>query len=327
MKKRAFAIGARYLLGGFVAVLLTVIVFATQDDGPRFSAWSEPVNLGSPPNGPLGEWFNFISKDGLSLYFTTDSCVTPTDTYREGYGGWDIFVCQRASVNDPWGPPQNLGPGINTPYNEGGPSISPDGHLMYFASNRPGGFGGNDIYVSRRHNKRDDFGWQLPLKTWAAGSIPAQTKPVRRFSRMMKVPVTSSSTSTQTARAAYGPFDDDGHGNGNDIYASILQPDETFGPAELVEELSTTSMDRQPSIRRDGLEIFFVSNRPGGKGSLDLWVSTRPTTSDPWSEPVNLGAPVNGSLRDAGPALSWDRTSLYFCSDAPRQSAGISTST
>ena len=48
MKKRAFAIGARHLVGGFAAVLLAGLVFATQDDGPRFSEWSEPVNLGPP---------------------------------------------------------------------------------------------------------------------------------------------------------------------------------------------------------------------------------------------------------------------------------------
>ena len=334
MKKRVFALGARYLLAGFAAVLLTVIVFATQDDGPKFSAWSEPVNLGSPPNGPLGEWFNFISKDGLSLYFTTDSCVTPTDTCREGFGGHDIFVCQRACVNDPWGPPQNLGPAINTPYNEGGPSISPDGHFMYFASNRPGGFGGNDIYVSRRHNKRYDFSWRLAQNLGSRhnnrydfGWQPAQNlgSGVNTGANEASPEIFEDDEGTgnitlyfdSNRTGGFGPFTDDGNGNGNDIYASILQPDETFGPAEFVEELSTTSMDRQPAIRRDGLEIFIVSNRPGGRGSLDLWVSTRPTTSDPWSEPVNLGEPINGSLRDAGPALSWDRTSLYFCSVRP----------
>jgi hypothetical protein len=107
---------------------------------------------------------SFISKKGLSLYFTSATCGSDPSPpgCRPGFGGWDIFVCQRATVNDPWGPAQNLGPAINTPYNEGAPSLSVDGHRMYFASNRPGGFGGNDLYVSRRHDKRDDFGWQPP---------------------------------------------------------------------------------------------------------------------------------------------------------------------
>ena len=132
------------------------------DDPPRFSDWSEPVNLGPTVNWPLGEWFSSVTKDGLSLYFTSDGCVVPTPTCRQGYGGWDIFVSQRDTLDDPWGPPQNLGPAVNTPYDEGAPAISHDGHSLYFSSTRPGGFGGNDIYVSRRHNKRDDFGWQLP---------------------------------------------------------------------------------------------------------------------------------------------------------------------
>ena len=313
MKKRAFAIGARYLVGGFAAVLLAVLVFATQDDGPRFSAWSAPVNLGPPANGPGGEYFHFISKDGLSLYFTSDDFVDPvTGYYLEGYGGWDIFVCQRASVNDPWGPPQNLGPNINTEYYEGAPAISRDGHLMYFASTRPGGFGGTDIYVSRRHNMRDDFGWKAPQNLGNGINTPANEANPEIFEDDENTGAIILYFDSNRPSGP-GPYDNIDNFNGNDIYASVLQPDETFGPAELLMELCTSSRERQPSIRRDGLEFFFVSNRPGGLGQLDLWVSTRSTTSDSWSAPVNMGAPINSPDRDGGPALSWDGTSLYFC--------------
>jgi hypothetical protein len=122
-----------------------------------------------------------------------------------------------------------------------------------------------------------------------------------------------------------GPYTDDppAH-NGNDIYASILQSDETFGPAALVTELSTPSFDRHPSVRRDGLEMFLTSNRLGSLGnSLDLWVSTRASRSDPWSAPVNLGltintGPVTGfNGNDAGATLSFDGTTLFFQSVRP----------
>jgi WD40-like Beta Propeller Repeat len=77
-------------------------------------------------------------------------------------------------------------------------------------------------------------------------------------------------------------------------------------------------LDRQPVIRRDGLEVFFASNRsPGGYGGLDLWVSTRPTTSDPWLTPVNVGSMVNTIANEAGSALSFDGTTLYFQSVRP----------
>ncbi len=77
-------------------------------------------------------------------------------------------------------------------------------------------------------------------------------------------------------------------------------------------ELNTASIERQPSISKNGLEIFFASDRPGTLGTLDLWVATRASTSDPWSTPVNLGATVNSSLIEARPALSFDGTTLYF---------------
>jgi Tol biopolymer transport system component len=84
-----------------------------------------------------------------------------------------------------------------------------------------------------------------------------------------------------------------------------------------VVELNSTSVDRQPAIRRDGLEIFFASDRPGTLGALDLWVSTRMSIADPWSTPVNVGAVVNGTQVDARPALSFDGTTLYFQSTRP----------
>ncbi len=104
---------------------------------------------------------------------------------------------------------------------------------------------------------------------------------------------------------------------GNDIYVSQLQPDETFGPAVLVQELSSPYEDAGVTIRRDGLEVIFSSNRPGGVGYDDLWVATRRSTSDPWSEPVNLGPVVNSSKIDGTPELSFDGTTLYFHGPPP----------
>jgi peptidoglycan-associated lipoprotein len=59
--------------------------------------------------------------------------------------------------------------------------------------------------------------------------------------------------------------------------------------------------------------VFLASNRPGSLGGLDLWVSTRASTSDIWSTPVNLGAVVNtAAASEASPGLSFDATELYF---------------
>ena len=98
---------------------------------------------------------------------------------------------------------------------------------------------------------------------------------------------------------------------------STLQADGAFGPAALVRELSSPFRDTRVAIRRDGLEIFLSTGRPGGVGSEDIWVSTRATTLDPWSPPVPLGPVVNSPSFDGGPALSFDGTELYFHSDRP----------
>jgi len=297
----------------FAACILLTTAMAA-DDPLRFSPWSEPVNLGPNVNTDLGEFFSCISKDGLSLYFTATAnpkSIPP----RFSYGGWDIYVCQRATVDDPWGPAQNLGPTINTQYDEVGPNLSIDGHRMYFASNRPGGFGGNDLYVSRRHNKRDDLGWQPPENLGAAVNTDANESHAAIFEDDDTGVITLYFDSNRPSGP--GPYTDDTVHNGTDIYTSLLGPDEIFGPATLVAELSTPYADRRVAIRRDGLELFLSSDRPGRLGVIDLWVSTRASTSDSWSMPTNLGPVINGPGNTAGAALSFDATTLYFQASKP----------
>ena len=69
--------------------------------------------------------------------------------------------------------------------------------------------------------------------------------------------------------------------------------------------------------QRDGLELIIASNRLGTLGGLDLWVTTRASTSDPWSTPVHLGPVLNSAAVEAGVALSSKGTALYFHSDRP----------
>jgi len=103
------------------------------------------------------------------------------------------------------------------------------------------------------------------------------------------------------------------------IWVSTLGDDGLFGPAVLVPELSSQYNDTRMAIRRDGLEFFLASTRPNGRiGKNDIWVSTRDSTLELWSTPVNLGSTINypGYVTGA-PALSWDGTTLYFYSDRP----------
>ena len=200
---------------------------------------------------------------------------------------------------------------MNTAYTEASPTLSVDGHRLYFTSDRPGGFGGSDIYVSRRHNKRDDFGWQFPENLGSGVNSSANDAQPFIFEDDESGIITLYFASNRSGGAG-----------GDDIYASTLQSDETFGLAVPVVELNTSSDDRSVTIRQDGREIIFMSNRPGsilnrqGAPSYDLWASTRATTSDPWSSPVNLDPlgliGINTGRHDGGPSLSFDGTALYF---------------
>ncbi len=102
-----------------------------------------------------------------------------------------------------------------------------------------------------------------------------------------------------------------------DIYVSTLRLDGLFGRPALVWEVDSPFRDTRTAIRRDGLEMFITSNRPGGLGANDVWVSTRETTLDAWSTPVNLGPPINTAAAEGGPALSCDGTTMYFFSERP----------
>lgn len=260
--------------------------------------WSAPVNLGPPVSSASNDQGPFISRDGLSLYFVSNRAG--------GLGGQDIYVSHRATVVDPWGPPQNLDAPINTTSNDASPTLSTDGHLLYFHSNRTGGFGLNDLYVSRRKDKRDDSGWRAPENLGSEVNTPGNERGLTLFE--------DDETGTITV---YFDSDRPGGLGGVDIYVTTLNADGSFGPAVLVSELSSPSNDLLPGIRRDGLEIFLDSDRPGTFGLRDIWVSARARASDVWSVPVNLGPGFNSAALDVRAALSFDCTTLYFSSARP----------
>lgn len=269
----------------------------------RFSDWSAPVTLGAPVNTAFAEQNPEISKDGLSLYFQCLDCPG-------GYGAVDIWVSERASVDDPWGPPQNLGPSINTTANDGAPALSSNGRRLFFHSDRTGGVGGFDIYVAQRHDKRDNLGWQAPINMGA----PINTTANEQGPAYVKGAASqgeSDDDADETASLYFNSNRPGGLGK-TDIYTIALHADGTFGVPMLVEGINTPAAESATSIRRDGLELFLASDRVGGFGGVDVWVATRGSTSDPWSTPVNLGQPINSDKNDGGPALSFDATSLYF---------------
>jgi Tol biopolymer transport system component len=265
---------------------------ASRDYGP----WEQAVRVKSIPgtdpsfNGAALDGCPFISRDGRTFYMASNR--------PGGLGGIDIWVSRRASVDDPWGAPANVGAPVNSAANDFCPTISRDGHLFYFVSNREDGCGGDDIYTTRL---RPD-GWD-PVENLGCGvnSSANEASPFPLPERAEGPVLYFSST-----RSGAG-----------DLFRSVSHGGVFGTPEALAGVNSSTANDGQPSLRRDGLEIFFFSTRPGGLGMQDLYSASRASVKESWSTPVNLGPLVNSPAPDTRPSLSWDGTTLYFGSGRP----------
>jgi serine/threonine protein kinase len=120
--------------------------------------WGPFTNLGGVVNSAYQESFPCVSPNGLELFFSgrEEELARPG-----GCGESDLWITRRATRSDPWGEPVNMGPVINSAYLDARPSISPDGLLLFFDSERPGGFGHFDLWVTRRSTI--DTPWTEPV--------------------------------------------------------------------------------------------------------------------------------------------------------------------
>ena len=270
----------------------------------RFGEWSAPVNLGSLVNSPFDDISPHVSKNGLSLYFASTRTA-------DSFGGEDIWISRRATDGDPWGMAVNVGPMINASSNERAPALSRDGHFLFFNSDRPGGFGGSDIWVSWRAHIHDDFGWEEPVNLGAAINTAA-------FEGGAAFLESDGAGRPQLYFVSNRP----GGAGMQDIYVSTMSGG-WFGPSVRVAELSSQHSDLSPAIRHDGLEILIGSNRPGTLGLNDLWVATRRTIFDVWSDPVHLGFVINSASNETFPSLSSGGRTLLFNSNRSDSVGGL----
>jgi hypothetical protein len=268
---------------------------------PKSSAWSAPVHLGAVVNSNSNEQGPTISRNGLSLFFGSARA-------DGSLGDLDIWVSQRGCIADPWSAPVNV-LALNSTAFDALPSLSPDEHWMFFTSTRLGGSGSADLWAAYRADRHNDFGWEPPVNLGpGVNSAVFDAAPELTRKRGQVGPL------LYFARGAniMAPLD---------IYVSEVAADGSFGAPLPVAELNSAASDARVSVRRDGLELFFYSNRPGS-GLNDLWTSVRQRITDPWSAPVNVGAPVNTPSMEMHPELSWDRRTLYFVSNRPGGSVG-----
>jgi tetratricopeptide (TPR) repeat protein len=197
------------------------------------TGWSKAYNAGAPLNTPQNEGAQTLSSDGKYMYFT--ACSRPG-----GYGRCDIWYS--ALDGNTWSEPSNIGPHINTEYWEAQPSVSANGKMLFFISNRPGGIGGMDIWYS----KSDKSG------NWSEAK--------------------------------------------------------NIGPT-----INTKNDEMSPFIHFDGKTLYFSSNGRVGMGGFDIYV-TRMNEDSTWSEPADLGYPINTYNDEMGLIIDASGQQAYFSS-------------
>ena len=117
-----------------------------------FGDWSAPINPGPPLNTPSNDNYAVLSKDQLTIYFTSNR--------PGGLGLDDLWFATRESVDSPWRDPQNMA-SINTAYIDSLPFLSQNEHVLYFYSTRPGPCGATasgpgDIWMARRRSREEE---------------------------------------------------------------------------------------------------------------------------------------------------------------------------
>ena len=305
-------------------VPLGLLLLAGTASAQGFGPWSQPVNLGPAINSAADDMHPALSKDGLSLYFSSNR--------PGGAGGLDLWVSQRDSVDSPWQQPQNQAM-LNTHFDEHAANLTMDGHWMFFYSTRPGGCNGGDsaeLWASHRHNRHDALAWEPPINLGCTLNVPGADEGAPAFWR-------DEDTLYLYFARNFTPADP----NGFQIYLSTCTEElnecneqRLWSPAEYVTELNSPGhRTTKTGIRqRDGLEMIVTSNRTGTTGAIDLWVATRASAHDPWRIPVNVNldnqdkclqagiAPescpsVNTTANDGAAALSWDGKTMLLYSN------------
>lgn len=203
---------------------------------------------------------------------------------------------------------QNLGPQINTKYPEYVPLISADESVLIFTSRRPSTTGGKisiddeqyfeDIYVSYR---QESGGWSAPKSI-------SENINTKKHDACIGLSPDGQKLFIYKARRNLGKI-------AGDIYVSHLDGEEWQEPIKLGENINTAfGWEPSASISADGKTLYFVSDRPGGYGGTDIYVSTLNSDGE-WGEAQNMGETINTPDNDDAPFIHVDGKTLYFSSE------------
>ncbi len=268
-------------------------------DAPlRSILWEPPALLDGPLNQVRNNRDASISVDGRMIVLARE--------FSEN--NYDLYISR--NVDDVWSPPLPIEE-INSPYNEKGPELSHCGRFLFFSSDRPGGFGGYDIWYSYREGNR----WSRPVNMGDKINSASNEKDP-----------SLSPDSKYFFFSSDRPFAHDRHKNDYDIYMAtapaterqdskaelIPKPPDFETPTNLV-VLNSLHEEGKAVLTPGGHTIYFSSNRPGGLGGYDLYRSY--FIEGEFQAPTNFGTPVNSPFDEINPTMTLEGFGIYFSSN------------
>lgn len=256
----------------------------------------QPERLGAPLNTFRFQYFPALTADNRFLLFTGRPAAD---------SGEDLFI-SRINKDGTTGDPVSISPFINTPYNEGAGAISGDGKTLVFAScDRPNSIGNCDLYISRRTGNN----WSKPQNLGRTVNSPEWD---------------SQPTLSADGRTLYFTSTRRGGQGQEDIYVTTLGADGNWSPARnLGQPVNTAGKDMAPFIHASSTTLYYVTDGLVGMGGLDVFRCEQQAAGR-WSEPVNLGYPLNTHENEASLFISSDNR-RGFCSRSRAAESGVRT--
>jgi len=271
-----------------IFILIAAGVLAGCSSAPPDYIRSYPVrisNIGAAVNTEEDEFAPSITANGLRMVYTRGNTSSP---FERDF--WESTL-----EGDFWRRPMPVQGSLNTSANEGSPSLAADGQTLFFAAaDRVDNRGKSDIYMARLQGKEWGAGQSIgyPVNTGAWESHPSISP---------------------DGKVLYFVSDRDGGFGGLDIWMTELGSDGMWmTPVNLGAEVNTDDDEVSPYIASDGSTLYFASDGHPGMGGTDMFVTRRLGIN--WSEPVNLGIPLNSEDNDEFFTLAAEGNTVYFSS-------------
>ncbi len=264
-------------------LILSPLLTLAQPKPDSTGSATKAENLGAQVNSEYNEINPMIAPDGRTLYFARIS--HPNNTHGDK-GSQDIWYSEFDEASKQWGPARRMGFPLNKDEYNCAYSITPDGQTMLVK-----GQYNNGNYETR--------GFSLSKKT-AVGWSPPQKIDIPNYVNLSKGQFDCGFLSAD-GKVLLMAFSEKKNSKEDDVYVSFRQKDGSWSkPMDLGPEVNTKFTETTPFLAPDGATLYFSSNREGGLGSNDIYVTKRvDKTWKHWSKPVNLGPKINTDGYDA----------------------------